>query len=126
MDNEACYIVPTSGNVYTGFFYVHSNGDIRLGKDTNMIIGSLSATEFTTFIVTLDLTDSTGTNIGLKAYAPDGSVLATTTLAKHANYATVGDYYEALTSPYFDAQAYKGNGTIKVGRISLYAGDVFN
>lgn len=115
----------SSDNQNAGFLYILSNGSIRLAKDENAIIGSLSATEFTTFIVVLDFTNATGTNIGLKAYAPDGSVLATTTLAKHKNYDTVGDYYEALTNPYFDAQAYQGNGTLKVGRISLYAGDVF-
>ena len=114
-----------SGNVNTGFLYILSDGSIRLAKDENAIIGSLSATEFTTFIVVLDFTNATGTNIGLTAYAPDGSVLATTTLAKNKNYDTVGDYYEALTNPYFDGQSYKGNGTLKVGRISLYAGDVF-
>ncbi len=114
-----------TGNVNVGFFYILSSGDIRLGKDENAIIGNLSASKFTTFIVTLDFTHSTGTGIGLKAYAPDGSVLAETTLSKHANYATVGDFYEVLTAQYFDAQSYKGNGTLKVGRISLYAGDVF-
>ena len=115
-----------TGNVNVGFFYILSNGDIRLGKDTNMIIGSLSSSEFTTFIVTLDFTDSTGTNIGLTAYGLDGSVLAETTVSKHANYATVGDFYDAITTYLFDAQVYKGNGTLKVGRISLYVGDVFN
>ena len=115
-----------TGNVNVGFFYILSNGDIRLGKDTNMIIGSLSSSEFTTFIVTLDFTDSTGTNIGLTAYGLDGSVLAETTVSKHANYATVGDFYDTMTTYIFDGQSYKGNGTLKVGRISLYVGDVFN
>ena len=105
-----------SGNNYVQIFTVDTSGNLMLGGTTK--VATLS-TELTEYRFVADFREGK-----LYCYAEDGSSTSVSFSPKSGAADTL-EWLTYITTYYFDCQAYQGNGSIKVGEISMFKGNIF-
>ena len=106
-----------SGNNYNQVFSVDTSGNLKLG-------GTTTVAQLTTELVEYRFVADFKTG-KLYYYADDGSV-SSVPMALKSGAANTMEWLTYLTGRYFDCQAYQGNGAIKIGKIAMYKGNIFD
>ncbi len=106
-----------SGNNYNQVFTVDTSGNLKLGGTTTVAQLTTTLTEYR-FVADF----KTGK---IYYYAENGSV-SSVSMALKSGAANTMEWLTYLTGIYFDCQAYQGNGAIKIGKIAMYKGNIFD
>ena len=106
-----------SGNNYRQIFSVDADGNVKLGGETTVAQLTTKLTEFK-FVVDF----KTGK---LHYYAEDGSVTSLD-FEPRSDAATTLEWLSYITTRYFDCSAASASGSIKIGEIGVYRGNIFD
>ena len=110
-----------TGNNYKEIFTVDTSGNVKLGGTTTV---TTLGTSFKTLRFVVDFAAGK-----ILFYSDNGaatSVSFTPPKNTNSSAASTSEWLTYVTGLYFDCQAYLGNGSIKIGEIGVFKGNVFD